>query len=66
MASRQYLPKSTDLSPFSQRSLNAIAERLNTRPRQTLGWYTPKEVYTRLLKEYNLNDHAINSLHLEL
>ena len=63
---RQYLPKSTDLSPFSQRSLNAIAERLNTRPRQTLGWYTPKEVYTRLLKEYNLNDHAINSLHLEL
>jgi transposase, IS30 family len=63
---RQYLPKSTDLSPFSQRTLNAIADRLNTRPRKTLGWYTPKEVYTRLLNEYNMNYHAIHSLHLEL
>lgn len=48
---RQYLPKSTDLSPFSQKTLNAIAERLNTRPRKTLGWYTPKEVFTHMLNE---------------
>ena len=33
---RQYLPKSTDLSTFSQKTLTAIAERLNTRPRKTM------------------------------
>lgn len=48
---RQYLPKSTDLSQFSQTTLNAIAERLNTRPRNTLHWATPKEMYTKLIKQ---------------
>jgi IS30 family transposase len=42
---RQYLPKGTDLSTLSQRELNAIAHRLNTRPRKTLGWKTPLETY---------------------
>ena len=38
---RQYFPHGTDLSQFSQRQLDAVALRLNTRPRQTLGFKTP-------------------------
>jgi len=44
---RQYLPKGTDLSPLSQRELNAVAHRLNTRPRKCLNWATPLEVYQK-------------------
>src|SRR5580765_5947539 len=40
---RQYLPKTTDLSRFSQTQLDEIALRLNTRPRQTLGFRTPAD-----------------------
>lgn len=38
---RQYYPKGTDLSPFSQKQLDAVALKLNTRPRKTLGFATP-------------------------
>jgi IS30 family transposase len=40
---RQYLPKTADLSRFSQSELDEIALRLNTRPRQTLGFRTPAD-----------------------
>ena len=45
---RQYLPKGTDLSGYTQRELNAIAHRLNTRPRKCLDFATPLEVYAHL------------------
>jgi IS30 family transposase len=38
---RQYFPKGTDLSGYSQAALNAIALKLNTRTRKTLAFDTP-------------------------
>ena len=42
---RQYMPKGTDISVLSQAKLNAIARSLNERPRETLGFRTPAEVF---------------------
>jgi IS30 family transposase len=38
---RQYFPKRTDLSVYSQSQLDQVALRLNQRPRKTLGFETP-------------------------
>jgi IS30 family transposase len=42
---RQYLPRSLDFHTVSQEQLDAIAAELNGRPRQTLGWRSPSEVF---------------------
>ena len=43
---RQYLPKGADLSGFTQKELDAIAWTLNTRPRKSLGFKCPAELFT--------------------
>ncbi len=40
---RQYFPKGMDLSNIHQNRLNAVARRLNERPRKTLNFRTPAE-----------------------
>jgi IS30 family transposase len=42
---RQYFPKGTMLSAYSQGDLNRVARRLNQRPRETLGFRSPAEVF---------------------
>ena len=44
---RQYLPKRKSMSHINQHHCNAIAEKLNTRPRKRLGYKTPEECYER-------------------
>ena len=47
---RQYFPKGTDLSGYSQAYLNKIALRLNQRPRKTLGFETPADRLRAVLR----------------
>jgi IS30 family transposase len=44
---RQYFPSRDDLSLHSTAHLNAVARELNNRPRQTLNWMKPSEVFGR-------------------
>ena len=44
---RQYFPKGADLSDISQEQLDAVALELNTRPRKTLDFQTPADVFLR-------------------
>lgn len=47
---RQYFPRGTDLSRISQSQLNAIALRLNQRPRKTLDFETPADRLEAVLR----------------
>lgn len=48
---RQYLPKGMDLSVLSQRELNSIALKLNTRPRKTHNWATPEQIWNKAIAD---------------
>lgn len=44
---RQYFPKGSDLSRFSQAALDKVAHEMNTRPRKTLGYKTPAAMFAQ-------------------
>lgn len=51
---RQYLPKGTDLSVYSQDDLDAIADLLNNRPRATFNFASPLAVFKAMLENCNI------------
>jgi transposase, IS30 family len=55
---RQYMPKGSDLSIYSQDDLDALALSLNTRPRKTLGWKSPLAVYSEHMVQLRLQPDA--------
>ena len=57
---RQYLPKGTDLSLYSQEELDAIAERLNQRPRAIHGYFPPISVYRAMMERLNQPTGAVH------
>lgn len=59
---RQYFPKGTDLSVFSQAELDAVAWQLNTRPRKSLGWPCPAELFMPNDFSSKLHDHQLVAL----
>jgi transposase, IS30 family len=46
---RQYFPKGTDLSLYSQEELDMVELKLNGRPRKVLGWKSPREALAEFL-----------------
>ena len=48
---RQYFPKKTDLRDYNYDALRAAEQRLNHRPRKTLAWRTPAEIFTAALTQ---------------
>ena len=52
---RQYLPRSIDLSRLTDDDIYQIQERLNNRPRKSLNYLTPNEVFANYLKSGALN-----------
>ena len=48
---RQYFPKGQSLATVTQRELDRVADQLNGRPRQTLGWRSPAHRLTEFMEE---------------
>ena len=46
---RQFMPKGTDLSMHDQDALDSMADLMNNRPRQTLGWDSPYQAFQRFM-----------------
>jgi IS30 family transposase len=46
---RQYFPRTADYSPLTEKDLDLVADELNQRPRRTLNYQTPAEVFNQLV-----------------
>lgn len=57
---RQYFPKGSDLSGYTQQQLDAVADELNGRPRMTLGWSCPLEVYQQHLARLAVQSESVH------
>lgn len=49
MLVRDFFPKGTDFSKISGTKLKEVQDMLNDRPRKVLNWYTPLEVFTKVV-----------------
>lgn len=58
---RQYLPKGTDLSVFSQDDLDGIADEMNNRPRATHDWRSPIQVFAQIMRA--LDQQSTSAIH---
>ena len=47
---RQFFPRGTDFNRLSRRAIKKVQHLLNGRPRKTLNWQTPYEVFNKLLR----------------
>jgi IS30 family transposase len=59
---RQYLPKGEDLSVYSQKELDQIAWRLNTRPRKSLNFRCPAELFTPDAFDFKIHHASLFAL----
>ncbi len=46
---RQYIPKGTDFNLIHNEKIHLIMERLNNRPRKSLGFKTPNEIWDEMV-----------------
>ncbi|MEX3582409.1 MAG: hypothetical protein VB137_06845 [Burkholderia sp.] len=56
------MPKGTELAVFSQAELDDIGWKMNTRPRKSLGWKFPAEVFMPELFDVRQRHHEIVAL----
>ncbi len=59
---RQYFPKGSDLSGFSQTELDAVAWQLNTRPRKSLNFHCPAELFIPESFDFFKHHHQLVAL----
>ena len=57
---RQYLPKGSDISDLTCNDLYAIQEHLNNRPRKSLQYQTPNEIFKQIIKSGALNSRTLH------
>lgn len=60
---RQYFPKGSDQSAFSQDELDAVAWQLNTRPRKSLNWRCPADLF--MPESFDFSRHFLQLVALQ-